>query len=77
MGDPYKGKVAGHAMLHGRISGSHGRGIPRVAQCECGARSEPLMTIAQRVAWHQQHKADKIDDFVARGSDDRWREVHL
>ena len=75
MGDPYKGKVAGHALKHG----SRGvlRNYPDEALCECGARSEPLRTVAERKAWHQQHKADKIDDFIARGSDDRGREVHL
>lgn len=75
MGDPYKGKVAGHALKHGN------RGVfrcyPDEAMCECGARSEPLKTVAQRIAWHQQHKSDMIDKFVSNGIDDRGREVHL
>jgi hypothetical protein len=44
---------------------------------KCGAESEVLDTIEQRRAWHRQHKGDKLDDFVARGCDDRGREVHL
>lgn len=75
MGDPYKGRVAGHILIYGRAGVF--RCYPDEAVCECGARSAPLKTVAQRIAWHQQHKADKIDDFVARGSDDRGREVHL
>jgi len=77
MGDPYKAKVAGHALAHGRIGGPHGRYVPRPAVCECGAKSEPLRTVRARVEWHRQHKGDKLDDFVARGCDDRGREVHL
>jgi hypothetical protein len=80
MGDPYKGKVAGHALASGAISGAPWplRGKwPQIAQCECGAESEMLDSIEKRRAWHRQHKGDKLDDFVANGCDDRGREVHL
>jgi hypothetical protein len=75
MGDPYKGRIAGHIMTHGRVGVF--RGYPDEARCECGAHSEPLKTVEQRIAWHQQHKADMVDKFVANGVDDRGREVHL
>jgi hypothetical protein len=75
MGDPYKGKIAGHILVHGRY-GVFG-GYPDEALCECGARSDPLKTCEERIAWHRQHKGDKLDDFVANGCDDRGREVHL
>jgi hypothetical protein len=75
MGDPYKGKLAGHALVRG--ARAIYRSYPDSALCECGAESEPLKFAYQRVEWHRQHKADKIDDFVANGVDDRGREVHL
>lgn len=74
MGDPYKGKVAGHAL---RITRLAGRFSPCQSMCECGASIGKLSSEKQARAWHQQHKADKIDDFVANGVDDRGREVHL
>lgn len=75
MGDPYKGKVAGHALVYG-WRGVY-RQYPDIARCECGVESPFFDTVAQRREWHRQHKADKIDDFVANGIDDRGREVHL
>jgi len=80
MGDPYKGKVAGHALMLGGRSHAefpYRKDLPRPAVCECGAKSKLLKTIQERKEWHRQHKADKIDDFVANGIDDRGREVHL
>lgn len=75
MGDPYKGKIAGHALIHG----SRGvfRQYPDKALCGCRAESEPLKTVAERRAWHQQHKADMVDKFLSNGVDERGREVHL
>jgi hypothetical protein len=80
MGDPYKGKVAGHALESGGRSHAeypYRKDIPRPAVCECGATSELLPTNEARKQWHREHKADMIDTFVARGVDDRGREVHL
>ena len=75
MADPIKHRLAGHALIHG------GRGVmrnyPDVAICECRAESLPLATVAERRTWHQEHKADVLDTWVARGRDDRGREVHL
>ncbi len=80
MGDPYKGKVAGHALQCGGRGSAEfpfRKGLPMSGVCECGAKSEPLATVEARREWHRQHKADKIDDFVCNGVDDRGREVHL
>ena len=75
-----KGKVAGHALAQGAMGRAQypfRNGVSQEAVCECGAQSEPLATVAERRAWHRQHKSDKIDSFVANGIDDRGREVHL
>lgn len=80
MGDPYKGKVAGHSLQSGgqAVGIYPGRAAIAVpAICECGAQSMPIVTMAKRRAWHRQHKGDMIDTFVSRGVDDRGREVHL
>lgn len=75
MGDPYKGRLPGHAMIHG-TQGVY-RCYPDIALCECRAESEPLKTVAARRSWHQEHKADVIDSWVANGCDDKGREIHL
>jgi hypothetical protein len=66
MGDPYKGRLAGHSLfgeggpdtLEGEpllLKYYSGRG-----KCSCGAVSEILPSTTQRRAWHRQHKADVI-----------------
>jgi hypothetical protein len=75
MGDTYKGRLAGHVL----VLGGHGvqSRYPDLARCRCGAESSMLKTRKQRVEWHQQHKADVLDTWVANGCDDRGREIHL
>lgn len=75
MGDPYKMRLAGHALIHG------GQGVrgqyPDIALCECRAESKELKTVKERRQWHQEHKADVLDSWVAQGCDDRGNEIHL
>lgn len=75
MGDPYKGRVAGHSLAHGAMPVY--RKYPDHAMCECGANSPLFRTVEERRAWHRQHKADVIDAQAANGTDERGREVHL
>jgi hypothetical protein len=81
MGDPYKGKLPGHALKWaGRCSSEfyYRKNQPERAICECGAESPDLPnTVEARKAWHRQHKADMIDTFVHNGMDDRGNEVYL
>ena len=80
MGDPYKGKLAGHSLVYGGhnyfANNPTRNGVGR-GHCSCGEVSDELPTTSSRQQWHRQHKADKIDDFVANGVDDKGREVHL
>ena len=74
MGDPYKSKLAGHSLLYGGRCGTN----IGPARCSCGAQSQiSYSRVSERQAWHHQHKADKIDDFVHNGVDNRGNEVHL
>jgi hypothetical protein len=75
MGDPYKGRLAGHALIYGNKGVWHS--YPCEAMCACRAHSEPLRTVKERIAWHQEHKADVLDEWVACGCDDRGREILL
>jgi hypothetical protein len=75
MADPYKGKLAGHALRVSRIGSTPFS--PCQSMCECGASSGRLSSEKQARTWHREHKADMIDRFVIRGVDDRGREVHL
>ena len=75
MGDPYKGRLAGHALLReGRLEG--GRKGPGVRECSCGKFCFCMSDNDAR-NWHRQHKADVLDSWVANGCDDKGREIHL
>jgi hypothetical protein len=80
MGDPVKGKLAGHALVTGWASTRvypYKQGGSVEAVCECGARSPRLATVEARRQWHREHKADVLDTWVSNGVDDRGNEVHL
>lgn len=69
MGDPYKGRLAGHVLLP---SGPGGFSF-----CSCGAKTGPVDTFKKQREWHREHKAEVIDAWVARGIDDRGRAVRM
>lgn len=75
MGDPYKGRLAGHSLRIARI-GNTGFS-PCQSMCECGASMGKLSSGKQAREWHQKHKAEVLDSWVANGCDDKGREIHL
>ena len=75
MGDPYKGRLAGHALLNEGKTAEHKNG-PGNALCTCGWTMFCVSTY-DRQKEHRQHKADVLDSWVANGCDDKGREIHL
>jgi hypothetical protein len=75
MGDPYKGRLAGHALRWDRTGKSSFS--PVWSTCECGKSPFGLSSLKQAREWHRIHKAEMIDTFVSQGVDDRGRPVHL
>jgi hypothetical protein len=51
--------LKGHVLVVGCVALAEWprrSGWPRRAECECGEKSPRLKTIAERRAWHREHK---------------------